>query len=161
MEWLPETLRALGDWPGAVALRASSTAYMLVNAAHILAFALLVGAIATLDLRLLGAFRAAPLAGFAPPLARVAATGLALAVLTGLALFSVRPVAYAETPAFLAKLALVGAATANALILRRTAGWRAALAGGEPGAAVRASALLSLALWAATVLAGRWIGFVL
>jgi hypothetical protein len=90
-------LQAISDLPLAAALRDSAIAYPLVNAAHIAAFGLLLGAIATLDLRLLGAFRAAPLGALGPPLWRVAAGGLAAAAVTGLLLFSTRAVAYGRT----------------------------------------------------------------
>ncbi|TCT05021.1 DUF2214 domain-containing protein [Aquabacter spiritensis] len=152
-------LEALSDWPGAVLLREEVALYAAVNAAHIFALALLVGAIATLDLRLLGLFPAASPAVLAPPLVRVAAAGLLLAVLTGFALFSVRPVAYAQNPAFLAKLALVGLGIANALLLRLGPDWRRLMARGAVSLRLKAAALVSLLLWAGAVFAGRWIGF--
>ncbi|MGK7867876.1 DUF2214 domain-containing protein [Falsiroseomonas sp. E2-1-a20] len=130
-----------------------------MNAAHILGIGLLFGAIATLDLRLLGAFRAAPLALFGPPLWRVAATGLALAAVTGFWLFTTRPGAYLENPAFLAKLGLIGAGLLNLALLHLRAPWRQALAGAPVAALVRAAALVSLLAWVGTVVAGRWIGF--
>lgn len=126
----------LSDWPVAAALRRSDLAYPLVSAAHILSLALLVGAIATLDLRLLGVFPGHSVGGLGPPLSRVAAAGLALAAVTGFLLFSVRPAAYAQNPAFLIKLCLLGAGIGNALLLHRGAHWRRALAGqGEIGRA--------------------------
>ena len=144
----------------AVALRQSPALYPLANAAHILGIGLLIGAIATLDLRVLGAFRPAPLAVLAPPLVRMAASGLVLALVTGFLLFTVRPAAYAANPAFLAKLGLVAAGLLNVLVLRRGAGWRQALAGGAVGWPVRLAAALSLLVWTGAVLAGRWIAFV-
>ena len=93
----------IGAWPGAVFLRDSGTAYLLVNAAHILGVGLLVGAIIPLDLRLLGLFRHAPLAVLAPFLSRAAATGAVLAIVTGLWLFSVKPGEYLGNAAFLWK----------------------------------------------------------
>jgi hypothetical protein len=151
-----ETLAA---WPVAEALRRSAILYPLVNAGHILGIGLLLGTIATLDLRLLGAFRAVPLAQIGPMLARVAGAGLVLTAVTGLLLFSTRPAAYAENPAFLAKLGLIGLGVANVALLRGSGGWRAALAGTAPSAGVRAAAAVSLASWVGAVLAGRWIGF--
>lgn len=130
-----------------------------MNAAHILGIGLLFGAIATLDLRLLGAFRAAPLALFGPPLWRMAAFGLGLAALTGSWLFTTRPGAYLENPAFLAKLGLIGAALLNLAVLHRQAAWGRALAGAPVAAPVRAAAVVSLVAWVGTVVAGRWIGF--
>ncbi len=154
-----EMLTLLSEWPVAEALRRHATAYLLVNAAHILALGVLFGSVLALDLRLLGAFPHAPLALFAPPLARLAACGLGLAVVTGFLLFSVRPVAYAQNPAFLTKVALVGAGTVNAMATHLAAGWRHALAGTPTGPWLRLSAGLSIAIWTAAVIAGRWIGF--
>jgi hypothetical protein len=152
-------LEAISAWPLAAALRESAIAYPLVNAAHIAAFGLLLGAIATLDLRLLGAFQGQALRDLGPPLWRVAAWGLALAALTGLLLFSTRAPAYAENPAFLAKLGLIGLGLANVLALRLNPHWARALEGGAVHPSVRLSAALSLLAWLGAVLAGRWIGF--
>lgn len=154
-------LQAVGEWPVAAALRGSAIAYPLVNAAHILSVGLLVGAIVTLDLRLLGAFRAHPVAQLGPPLWRVAAAGLALAAVTGLLLFTTRPATYAQNPAFLAKLGLVGLGVLNAAALRWNRHWRAAAVEGvgRVHASVRVAALASLLVWVGAVVAGRWIGF--
>lgn len=156
---LQAALTAPAEWPLPAWLRRTSTAYILFNAGHILSIGLLVGAILLLDLRLLGCFGRFPLAVLGPLLANAAAAGLLLAILTGLALYSVRPSAYLENEAFTAKLALLALGIANALLLRAGAAWRRALAQGEAGAAVRLSAAASLVLWPATLLAGRWIGF--
>lgn len=158
VEWLAGAVGAALAWPGGL-LRSSAIAYPLVNAAHILAIGLLLGAIVTLDLRLLGAFRGVPLPHLAAPLTRVAGWGLAAALATGVLLFSVSPGAYLGNLAFQIKLALVLAGTLNALALHRGAPWRRALAEGSTGAALRVAALLSLLLWTLAVLAGRWIGF--
>src|SRR5690606_41238837 len=77
-------LEWLSALPHATLLRQSDIAYLLVNAAHIGAIGLLFGAIAALDLRLLGAARAVPLAAAGPYLARLAAGGLLLALVSGL-----------------------------------------------------------------------------
>lgn len=156
MEWA----EALARWPGAVWLQRSYVAYLAVNAAHILGLGLLVGAILPLDLRLLGGFRAAPLAVLAPVLARAAAAGLALAAVSGAWLFTVKPGEYLANPAFLWKLGLVAAALANVAAQHAGSGWRAACAGGAVTARVRLHAALSLMLWLAALLAGRWIGFI-
>jgi hypothetical protein len=154
-----DLLQFLAEWPVSVALRRSAVLYPLVNAAHILGIGLLVGAIFTLDLRILGLFRHAPMAVLAPPLVRVAATGTMLVLFSGFLLFSVRPAAYAANPAFLLKLALVAAGLLNILLLRLGQGWGRALAGAPTGAAVRIAAAASLSLWLGAILAGRWIAF--
>jgi len=141
-------------------LRASQYAYPLVNAAHILALAALFGSILALDLRLLGLWRTVPLAPLARVLPRVSAAGLAFAILTGIALFSVQPFDYLAHPVFPIKLALIGFAAANALLLHRTLGWRE-LVGGEQGVSirVRAAAVFSLLGWTGAIVAGRLLAF--
>ncbi|MGE3230179.1 MAG: DUF6644 family protein [Hyphomicrobium sp.] len=150
----------LAAWPGAVWLQNSGTAYLLVNAAHILGVALLVGAILPLDLRMIGFLRTHPIEAVAPLLLSVASMGLALALVTGLWLFTVQPKLYAANPAFLAKLVLIALALANIWAQHRSAPFQAALRGECPSAAVRALAGLSALLWLSALVAGRWIGFV-
>jgi hypothetical protein len=148
-------LEAIGSWPGATWLQQSATAWLFVNAAHIVGIGLLLGSIMPLDLRLLGAFRRYPVDMLGPFLVRVAATGLALAALTGLWLFSVNPGEYLANDAFRWKAALLALALVNVVIQHRGAGmreWRIT-------AAMRVSAALSLGLWLSVVVAGRWIGF--
>ncbi|MFC3126938.1 DUF2214 domain-containing protein [Pseudoroseomonas globiformis] len=152
-------MQALSEWGVAAAIREGALLYPLVNAAHILGIALLIGTIATLDLRLLGLFRQQPLAALAPPLWRVAAGGLSLALLTGFLLFSTRPADYLANPALLTKLALVTVGIANALLLHRSAAWHEALSGTPPRPRLKFAAGLSLACWLGALLAGRWIGF--
>ena len=156
---LSEFLQALAAWPVAGFFRESTVAYATLNAAHIVSIGLIVGSIATLDLRVLGLFKAFPLGALAPPLSRVAATGVLLAATTGFLLLSTRPLAYAANPAFLTKISLVAVGIANALVLRANSNWRLALIGGEILTSVRLHAILSLLIWAGAVLAGRWIGF--
>ncbi|MDP1961043.1 MAG: DUF2214 domain-containing protein [Reyranella sp.] len=147
-------------WPGAVLLQRSGTAYLLVNAAHILGLGLLVGAILPLDLRLLGFFRGVPLAVIGPFLSRAAATGLALAIATGLWLFSVKPAEYLANEAFLWKIALLAAALVNIVVQHRSGAFARALVEGEVRTGVRLAALCSAVLWLSVLVAGRWIGFV-
>jgi hypothetical protein len=149
----------IGSWPGAVLLQNSGTAYLFVNAAHILGIGLILGAILPLDLRLVGLFRGAPLAVLGPFLARVAAVGVALAILTGLWLFTVEPGRYLGNVAFLAKLALLALALGNVLLQHRNRHYRAALAGAPLHASVRLLAAVSALAWLSALVAGRWIGF--
>ncbi|MBX4956978.1 DUF6644 family protein [Rhizobium lentis] len=152
LEWLQATLPA-------ATLRRSGTLYMVVNAAHILAIGLLVGAILPLDLRLAGFFRKVPVEILAPFLSRAAGIGLAAALLTGFCLFSVRAVEYAANPAFLAKLGLIAFGLLNVLAVHTGQGWRTAIKVGILRPAVTVSAALSAATWIAALVAGRWIGF--
>ena len=153
-------LEGLAQWPGALLLQRSGTAYLVVNAAHILGIGLLLGSIVPLDLRL-GRGRADALLGsVAPVLLRTATLGLGLALLTGLWLFTVNPVAYAGNPALWVKAALLALALVNVAFQHRDVRLARALAGEGTPVSVRGRALLSIVLWLGVLLAGRWIGFV-
>ncbi|RDL52569.1 hypothetical protein BLJAPNOD_03729 [Ensifer sp. M14] len=154
-----ELLEAIAAWPLASAMRRSAILYLFINAAHILAIALLVGAIVPLDLRLLGFFGNTSLDVLGPFLSRAAAVGLVFAVVTGFCLFSVRPLAYATNAAFLAKIGLLGVGAVNAMSLHLGGAWRAAVNGDPVSWRLRVSAAVSLTVWPAALLAGRWIGF--
>jgi hypothetical protein len=153
-------LHWIATTPVAEALKGSALLYMGVNASHILSIALLIGAILPLDLRLVGFCPQIPLDRIGPFLAGCAATGLALALVTGALLFTVRPAEYAGNPAFLAKLALVALGLVNVAATRLSGAWRRALDKGTADGWMRLFALLSAVLWTATLLAGRWIGFI-
>ena len=148
----------LGNWPGALLLQRSGTAYLFVNAAHILGIGLLLGAILPLDLRLAGVLRASALPLIGPILIRTAAFGLALALTTGLWLFTVKPGEYLGNTAFLSKLGLLVLALGNIALQHH--GLKPALAGGVIGLRVRVLAMVSALLWLCVLIAGRWIGFV-
>lgn len=150
----------MSAWAVPAALRRSTLLYAAVNASHVIGIALLFGAIATLDARLLGAFRRVPADVLGPPLIRVAGIGVALAVTTGALLFSVRPAEYAANPAFLAKLGIVVLGLANVALLRVGRSWRGVMSGAPIPSRVRIAAAASLALWIGAILAGRWIAFV-
>ena len=151
----------IGAWPGAVLLQRSGTVYLLVNAAHILGVGLVVGAILPLDLRLLGFYRRVPLEVVGPFLSRAAAAGVALAIVTGLWLFTVKPAEYLGNTAFLCKALLLAVALGNVVLQHRNRHFRAALeGGGDIHPSVRLIAACSATLWLSVLVAGRWIGFV-
>lgn len=144
------------------ALRSSLWLYPLVNTAHIVGIALLVGGIAPLDLRLLGCWRTVPLAPLVRTLVPMAMAGLILAMLSGLLLLATRPLDYVVEPLFGIKMAALAAAVLNALALRLSPHWRSmAVTGGDDGVrpAWRFAALLSLTLWLGVLTAGRLIAY--
>jgi hypothetical protein len=157
-----EILTALQNLEPVAALRASRWVYPLVNAAHIVGLSLLFGAILPLDLRLLGAWRGVPLHQLSRVLLPVAMAGLTLAAATGFMMFAVSATKYAATPVFLAKLALIAAAVANALLLRLSPAWTLARVpelDAAPAARLKLAAGFSLALWLAVILCGRFIAY--
>ena len=104
MDFLLAAMEASGP---AQYLRFSRFPYAAVNGIHIFAIALLVGSIVPLGLRLFGLWHDIPASVFHRVLSPVAASGLALAVLSGLVLFSVRASEYASLGVFRLKLMLI------------------------------------------------------
>lgn len=137
-------------------LKASFVAYPVVNAAHIAAIGALFTSVLLMDLSVLGATRATPRGELVVLLRRVAFVAFALAVLTGLALFSVQATHYAKTPVFLVKLALIGLAILNFLVFSLFDRPNPAPVA---SAALRVCAIASILLWSGVLLAGRFIGF--
>ena len=160
MTAIVQLLDWLAAWPGAVWLQQSGIAYLFVNAAHILGIGLLLGSILPFDLHLIGLNRTGSTAIIGPLLLRIAATGLALALMTGFWLFTVKPREYIENPAFLTKIALLVLALGNLAVQHMGTSFRAALRGEGVAIRVRLIAAISATLWVSVLVAGRWIGFV-
>jgi hypothetical protein len=92
---LVEWLHALHGWEVAALIRRSLFVYPLINATHIFALTLLIGAILPADLRILGLFPGLPAGPFLRLMTAISAGGLVLAIVTGFLLFSVQPLEYA------------------------------------------------------------------
>ena len=153
---LADVLGALENLPMIAALRGSYLAYPLVNALHIIGVALLFGAIVPLDLRLAGWRRQT--AGV-DPLSRlllpVAIFGFLLAASAGFLLFATDARAYATSPLFQAKIALIAIALLNAFALRRV-DWRQP---GLPKRRVMLAGAASIMLWLSVIILGRLVGY--
>jgi hypothetical protein len=136
-------------------LRSSLWLYPAVETLHIMGLALLVGAIAAFDARVVRAGPGFDLGSWSRSVLPVAQAGFTLAVAMGLLLFTVEATAYAANPAFRAKLVLIALALANVglfhLLARRA---------GRPTPPVRAAAATSLALWLLVLACGRLIAYV-
>ncbi|MBP2299211.1 hypothetical protein [Azospirillum picis] len=141
------------------ALRQSVWVYPLVEVLHILGLALLVGAVAAFDLRLLGVGCRLPASPLSRLLLPVAATGLALTVPTGTLLFISEATALAANPAFLAKMALLVLALANIALFHHGAGRTIAAWDGRPPPMARVAGAVSLALWVGVLALGRLIAY--
>ncbi len=137
-------------------LRGSRWIYAGVNAAHILAIALLVGSVVPLNLRLLGVWRGISREAVVRVLAPVAASGLALALLTGPLLFSVRAREYSAVGFLQLKLTLITVGVLATLALCRTHGF---LLKDAPRARLVGHAILSMVCWLGALVCGRLIAF--
>ena len=140
----------------AQSLRGSRWAYAGVNAAHILAIALLIGSVVPLNLRLLGVWRSISREAVVRVLAPVAASGLILALLTGSLLFSVRAREYSGVGFLQLKLTFIAVGVLSALVLCRAHGF---LLKDAPRARLVGHAIVSTVCWLGALVCGRLIAF--
>ena len=140
----------------AQALRGSRWGYAALNAAHIFAIALLIGSVVPLNLRLLGVWRGISREAVVRVLAPVAASGLALALLTGPLLFSVRAQEYSGVGVLQLKLAFIAVGVLSTLALCWGHGF---LLRDAPRARLVGHAILSLVCWPGALVCGRLIAF--
>jgi hypothetical protein len=162
---LPEGIRHACHWlqglPLSQQIAESEWLFPTIETIHVLAFVLVVGSIAAVDLRLLG------LRGREPPASQVIRemlpwtwSAFAIAAMAGCLLFASKAATYAANWPFQLKMLCLGLAAINMLVFhsvgnRRQSEWDTAA---TPLAAKLAGGV-SLALWVTIVAAGRWIGF--
>ena len=145
----------------ATALRHSVWAYPLVNAAHIVGVALLIGGAVPLGLRVLGMWRSQALQPLRRATAATGGVGFVLAVFTGSLLFITRASVYAESSFFLIKMAvLLGAIGISIWFLLLTSEGRVSTwAEGKPPLPIRLVAGAVILVWLVVLVFGRLIGY--
>jgi hypothetical protein len=151
-----------GSTLGRIMRESGPWTYALVNLTHILGIASLFGAILVVDLRLIGSAPRLPLQSLADATIPIARAGFVLAVVSGAGLLSANATEYAGNPFLLIKFPAIAIGLANALLLERSAAWRAGREGTSTEAQRRQLAMmgaLSLASWVTAVAAGRMIGY--
>jgi hypothetical protein len=157
----PAIFVALEQSGFAAAIRQSIWIYPFANVGHIVFLTIFAGAIAIMDLRLIGGLAAtgpAVLIGRARTAAALAFCGLAF---TGFLLFSAEASHVVVNPVFLIKLALIGAGLANVAIyqfaIRRTV---ETIPPNAPMPAVaRRAGYISLLIWILVAACGRTIAY--
>ena len=149
---LAEFLRGLGIWT-----------YGLINLAHVFGISLLFGSIALLDLRLIGAWRSIPIATIARPTVPLAATGFALAVISGIMMLTFNTTEYHGNPFLYIKLPMVVVGLVNVAVISRLPAWRRAVAGEAAESSDRivlaVAGAASLVTWLTVIVCGRMIGY--
>jgi len=155
LDWLQNTSLA-------VHIRDSLLLFPLLESAHVIGLAMVVGTALIIDLRLLG------LATMHRSFQRLAYETLpwtlgafGLTALTGLLMFITNATVYFHNGYFRAKVALLVLAALNALVFeliprRRVMQWDLA---SVPPRGARAAAVVSLVVWIGVIVAGRMIGF--
>lgn len=155
-------LRWIQDLPVSRFVSQSTWWFPGLEAAHVIAAALVVGAIAMLDLRLLwAASRERAVSALSAEVLPFVWLAFATAVVTGGLLFMSSATHYGVNGPFLYKMGLLVLAGANMaafhlLTARRAHEWDA---GRPPAWQARLAGALSLLFWTAVIICGRWIGF--
>ncbi len=159
--WLQSWAGWLGATPLAGAMREGVWLYPVVETVHIVGFAVLVGAVALFDLRVLGFARKLPVRSLGAHLLPWAVASLVLIVPAGLLMFATQPGDFLGNPTFQLKMALLLAAGLNAALFhvgvyRGVAGWET---GVRAPLLAQGQALLSLLLWVAIIACGRLLAY--
>lgn len=127
--------------------------YPVLEAGHIAGIGLLLGSLALVELRVWGLGAALP----APALARFALpvtwAGFAVAAATGLAMFASQPAELLAGRVFVLKMTLLLLAGLNAAAFHLRDGMA------RRDRVARAQTLVSLGLWLAVIICGRWIAY--
>ena len=129
-------------------------AYPALEVVHIVGIALLLGNLVLLELRVWGLGRDLPMAALARLSLSLSVAGFGLAAASGLLMFAAHPGEMLANRAFLIKLGLLMAAGTNAAAFHARGGLQRA------DAMARAQTVLSLGLWLAAIISGRWIAYV-
>jgi hypothetical protein len=157
----PQLFVALEQSAFAAAIRQSVWAYPLANVGHIVALALFAGAVAVMDLRILGAFAATPPAAILRPARAAAMLGLALMALTGFTLFAAEASHVAMNAVFQVKAGLIALGVLNALLVAGPVIATLGDTGANTALPMRArlAAALSVAIWLSVAACGRLIAY--
>jgi hypothetical protein len=157
-----ELLSWLEATPLAVFISESDWAFPAIEAAHVIALALVIGTIAIVDLRLLGVASAhRAYTELSKEVLPCTWAAFAVAAITGTLMFISHPVTYFENTAFRIKILLLLLAGVNMLVFqfvtsREVSQWDRAA---KTPLAGKIAATLSLVFWIAVVFFGRRIGF--
>jgi hypothetical protein len=159
---LDDLLARLEDTEIATAIREGSYLFPAIECLHVLALTVVLGCVATLDLRLLGwVQRRRPASQVANEVLTTTWVSFLVAAVTGALLFSSNALSYAHNAYFRAKVLFLVILGLNAALFTFGAGrtiedWGTAL---RPPGRARVAGLISLALWIAVTLCGRFVGF--
>ena len=136
------------DW-----IASNPVAYPALEVVHIVGISLLLGSLLLFELRVWGAAPALPVV----PLAKLALTlsmsGFALAAASGSMMFASQPMELLANRAFVLKMLLLMVVGTNAALFHARGGLH------KLDAVARAQTALSLGLWLAVIICGRWIAY--
>jgi hypothetical protein len=145
----------------AVAIAESTWLFPIAETIHVLALTLVVGAVAMMDVRLLGVGnKERPVSEVIESALPWAWAAFAVAFVAGSMMFSSKAATYYTNLPFRIKMVCMGLAALNMLVFHFfTARGMATWDRGRTPLGARLAASFSLALWVIIVATGRWIGF--
>jgi hypothetical protein len=157
----PAIFVALESSTFAAAIRQSNWIYPLANVGHVVVLTLFAGAVAVMDVRLLGGMAATAPARLIGRARGIAIVGLLGMLATGFLLFAAEASHVALNRVFQFKVALIAAGIANVAIYELGAKRRVEAL--PPGAAMpavaRRAGMLSIGVWLAVAACGRSIAY--
>lgn len=139
--------------PALAALATHPWAYPALEVVHIVGIALLFGNLALFELRVWGFGPTLPLPALGRLALRISLAGFALAAVSGLTMFGTQPGELLANRAFVIKMGLLVLAGLNAAAFHVRDGLQRA------DRVARAQTALSLGLWVAVIICGRWIAY--
>lgn len=151
--------QALAAVPLAVWMRGVTWAYPVVETAHIVGLACLVGSIAVVDLRILGFSKALPAGALMRHVLPFSIAAFFLVVASGLMLFLAQASDLTGNRVFLLKMCLIGLAGVNAALFHTGAWANPSTWADHAPLPARVLAAFSLLLWTAVITCGRWIAY--
>jgi len=151
---LYRTFEAMEATPVGAAIKDSVWLFPAIEAVHLLALAMLGGAVLLLDLRLLGlGLKSQPISLVERETRPWLIGAIATLILTGVLIGLSEALKLLDKPAFWVKMAALGASLIFTFAIKLPIAHR------DPGLVRIPLAVVSLSLWLTVALAGRWIGF--
>jgi hypothetical protein len=134
-------------------IMSNTYAYPALEVVHIVGIALLVGNLVLLELRVWGRGSALPVKPLAALALRISVVGFVLAVCSGLLMMAGQFDELLGKNVFAVKLTLIALAGCNAALFHNRGGVE------RLDGTARGLTALSLLLWLAVIICGRWIGY--
>ena len=159
---LASLVQMINDSPVGEWMRGSLKALPIVNAIHVMAIATVFGTIFIVDLRLIGYPNVRrSFVQMHHELLRWTWGAFGIAAVTGVLMFMVNAVTYHRNTAFWLKMAAMVLAGLNMLVfelgtMKSAPSWDK---NAMPPNSARLAGALSIVLWVAVIVFGRWIGF--
>jgi hypothetical protein len=155
-------LDLLQEWPSSIAVRESIYGYTALLSLHVLSMCLFFGLVLMMDLRLMGVGNMrTPFSQLQRRLFPWQMLGMVVSAVTGAILIYGQPSRFYTNIFFYVKMVMMFVAAINALAFHQSSYHTVSRwdAGGTPPASAKLSGVLSIALWAGVVVAGRLIAY--